>query len=152
MQSLRREGMRMESWSINDLRWISTFSLLILLGGQDIMIRKVDAGLLLPAGIISATANAAAGKTIFQIGEACIPGIFLAVLGKIAGGIGLGDIWLTFVLGQIIGGNNCMAIILYSALLCLPVMLVRKQKVLPFVPFMLGGCYIQWLLSVLGVN
>lgn len=147
MQQVRRKGVVMEYLRIADLRWIFTFSVLLLLAAQDIAIQKIDVRVILVSGLAAVLINILSGEDIVQLGYSCVPGILLTVLGKLTSGIGSGDSWLLFAIGQLLGGSSSIAVLLYASIGCLFSMLIMKKRRQAFVPWLLAGCYIQWVLA-----
>lgn len=68
--------------------------------------------------------------------------LFAAIISKDGTGIGGGDIKLTAVLGYVYGPYRLAGILLTASLLAsLAAFLFRKQKSIPFVPFLAAGSF-----------
>ena len=68
--------------------------------------------------------------------------LFAAIISKDGTGIGGGDIKLTAVLGYVYGPYRLEGILLTASLLAsLAAFLFRKQKSIPFVPFLAAGSF-----------
>ena len=68
--------------------------------------------------------------------------LFAALVSKEGAGIGGGDIKLTAVLGYVYGPYRLAGILLTASLLAsLAAFLFRKQKSIPFVPFLAAGSF-----------
>ena len=68
--------------------------------------------------------------------------LFAAIISKDGTGIGGGDIKLTAVLGYVYGPYRLAGILLTASLLAsLAAFLIRKQKSIPFVPFLAAGSF-----------
>ena len=68
--------------------------------------------------------------------------LFAAIISKDGTGIGGGDIKLTAVLGYVYGPYRLAGILLTASLLAsLAAFLSRKQKSIPFVPFLAAGSF-----------
>ena len=70
--------------------------------------------------------------------------LFAAIISKDGTGIGGGDIKLTAVLGYVYGPYRLAGILLTASLLAsLAAFLFRKQKSIPFVPFLAAGSFFR---------
>ena len=68
--------------------------------------------------------------------------LFAALVSKEGAGIGGGDIKLTAILGYVYGPYRLAGILLTASLLAsLTAFLLRKQKSIPFVPFLAAGSF-----------
>lgn len=70
--------------------------------------------------------------------------LFAALVSKEGAGIGGGDIKLTAILGYVYGPYRLAGILLTASLLAsLAAFLLRKQRSIPFVPFLAAGSFLM---------
>lgn len=70
--------------------------------------------------------------------------LFAALVSKEGAGIGGGDIKLTAILGYVYGPYRLAGILMTASLLAsLAAFLIRKQRSIPFVPFLAAGSFLM---------
>ena len=120
-------------WSVVEDVWIMGH--LLLLSLQDIRDRELSFAVLLEflgTGLICAFVTGT---------EVCLwPGMTLLLLAAASGEkIGYGDGWLILGMGMWCSAEEIVSVLLMGCVLCTGAGILRKEKELPFVPFLTAG-------------
>ena len=120
-------------WSVAEDVWVMGH--LLLLSLQDIRDRELSFAVLLEflgTGLICA---------FFTGTEVCLwPGMTFLLLAAASGEkIGYGDGWLILGMGMWCPAEEIVSVLLMGCVLCTGAGILRKEKELPFVPFLTAG-------------
>ena len=134
---------------MTDIRWCFLLFCFLFPTATDLLFQEVSVRWIIGGTVFALLWNLFCGVSVIDVGVCLIPGVLLWILSRLSKGIGTGDVLAAFLLGMICGLPFGLEILFGGSVLCFLGQIIRKQKQMPFVPWLLASAYINWCLSVI---
>lgn len=136
---------------MTDVRWCFLFFCFLFPTATDLLFQEVSARWIIGCTAFALLWNLFSGVSVIDAGICLIPGVLLWILSRLSNGIGTGDVLAVFLLGMICGFRCGLEILFGGSILCFFGQIIRKQRQMPFVPWLFASACVSWCLSVIPV-